>query len=263
MARRLIAATVQPRFSGGAPFRSGVVLLNAARVKSVYADGLTDIIRYETNGVREYSAVPTDGISMTADLSPWGGVTGVAAWDWEDRFKALVFPIETFVYARPAYVARLKGTGLEGIYTDFYLDEGDRYKEYFTPMSLSELQIMGDTDTERTAADLDLSALYLNYDECTVEEEDDDDADAVRTITVELDADTDLTQVIVDYEISGYPGCLAYLDDKGTDDDDDDDEYVVLKPGDTIDCTDVVTLGLFDITGEQQEEFELTVTTAS
>ena len=52
------------------------------------------------------------------------------------------------MYARPAYVARLKGTGLEGIYTDFYLDEGDRYKEYFTPMSLSELQIMGDTDTE-------------------------------------------------------------------------------------------------------------------
>ena len=262
MARRLIAATVQPRFSGGAPFRSGEVLLNAAGVKSVYAEDGVDIIRYETNGVREYTADPTDGISMTANLTPWGGIGGGSVWDWKDRFKNIVFPIESFVYGRPAYVARLKGTDLEGIYTDFYLDEGGRYKKYFTPVSLSVLQEIADSTVERTGADIDLDALYLNYDECTVEEEDDDDADAIRTITVELDADTDVTNVIVDYELSGYVGYLAYLDE-GDDDDDDDDVYVPLKPGDTIDCTDVVTLGLIDSTGVLQETFELTVTTAS
>ena len=262
MARRLIAATVEPRFSGGAPFRSGVVLLNAARVKSVYAENGVDIIRYETNGVREYTADPIDGISMTQNLTPWGGVGGAASWDWKDRFKAMVFPIETFVWGRPAYVPRLKGTALDGIYTDYFLDEGGRYRKYFTPMSLATLQEMGDTDLARTADDLDLDALYLNFEECTVEAEDDDDADAVRTITVELDADTDVTQVVVDYEISGYVGYLAYLEDQGTDDDD-DDVFVPIKPGDTIDCTDIVTLGLFDVGGIQREEFTLTVTVAS
>lgn len=262
MARRLIAATVQPRFSGGAPFRSGEVLLNAARVKSVYADGLTDIIRYETNGVREYEAVPSDGESMMDNISFIGGLGGGAVWDWKDRFKVIAFPVDSFVYGRPAYIPRLKGTALEGIYTDFYLDEGGRYKKYFCPASMDLLQEISDTSVERDGSDLDLSALYLNLEKCTVEEEDDDDADATRTITVELDADTDVTEVIVDYELSGFVGYLAYLDE-GDEDDDDDDEWVVLKPGDTIDATDVVTLGLFDLEGELRETFELTVTTAS
>ena len=267
MARRLIAATVQPRFSGGAPFRSGVVLLNAARVKSVYAENGVDIIRYETNGVREYTADPIDGISMTQNLTPFGvTVVGGPVWDSKDRFKLMAFPLDTLAYARPAYIPRLKNTRLEGMYLDLYLDEGGRYRKYFMPASFVLAQNIADTSQSWQKEDVDLDAFYLNLTACAVQaEDDDDDDDADRAIAVSLDGTNtdgtplDVTRLVVDYQLGGFVGYMAYLNEND-DDDDDDNEWVILKPGDTIDGTNDVTLGLFDVEGTQRENFILSVT---